>query len=561
MSVENRFWARFVGGVVGLFLLCACSPNIEPIKARYGIQNADSYNSTFLKEYESLLKAVAKRSEQAVPLQELAYFYQANLLLKEALLIYSDLVESSDPKPEWYYYAARAAIDLGDQERALEYLLKSVAIDESYALTRFYLGEVHLKLGELQKAEEAYLAYLETGWEKAYGCIGLARVEIAREDWERAEVRALNALRNDSKIVSAYTLLTNIYRKLGRDDKLQRVQRAAVNGERYHQPKDKRMEALYAYCLEPYRLSVIASVLEASGRAEEGLSFLRKALEINPGNARLLFQLAEGLKRVGRPEEALPLLEKAIAFDSMYESAHYAYVSELEAKGDYEAALEASAKAVEQAGEASGLWRQRAVLLEKADRLGQAERAFRKAVEMEPTESKNQTALANFLWARGRKAEAVERYKEVRKLSPIEAKSRAILAAHYLERKAFNEAIECIEEAVAIDPKLDGLSELKTRWFLLSGSACMVEGDLDAASARFKSGLECDPEHLDLMARLVAVYLEQGEMEPAREVAKRALAAHPRSGMAHRLMAGIEMKEGNPRAAQAWMSRAQRLSD
>ncbi|MBK1879713.1 tetratricopeptide repeat protein [Pelagicoccus mobilis] len=545
--------------IMGALILCSCAPNVQPVKEQYGIQNADSYNQTFQEEYESLIKAVAKRPNDSEPLEALAYFYHANLLLKESQTVYASLFAFPDSKAKWHYYAGRIALDLGDQERALEHLNEAVARDDRYGLSHFYLGEVFLKLGELEKAESSYRSYLEIGTEKAYGFIGLGRVEIARKQWSQAEGLLLNSLREDSKIVSAYSLLTNIYRRMGREDQLKRVERAALNGERYHQPRDEWMEELYPFCLEPYRLSVIASILEASGREREGIEFLQKAVSLSPENSRLVFQLAEMLKKSDPSEEVTELLLRAIELDSTYESAHYAYVSELDSNGESEAALAASQRAVELAGEASGLWRQRGVLLEKARELSGAELAFRKAVEMEPTESKNQSALANFLWAKNEKAEAIVHYKEVRKLSPIEPKCRAILAAHYLEQKDFDEARKCIDEAVAIDPQLDGLTELNVQHHLLEGSAKLLEGDLEAAALSFESGLKIDPKHLDTMVRLVAVYLEQDELESARATARAAVKQHPRAAIAYRVMAGVEMKAGNAQEAQTWMERARKL--
>lgn len=559
----NKFPLKNLSVGIAAFLsllLCSCSTNIEPVEAQYGIRNADAYNEVFRDRYEQLILGVAKSPDRAKPLEELAYFYHANLLLKEAMVLYEILLSRPEVEAKWIYYAVRVALDLGDQDLAQERLQASILKESAYGLAYFYLGEVLLKTGDLEGAELAYREFLEKGEEEAYALIGLGRVAIARKDWKKAESQLLSALRKDPKIVSAYSLLENVFRKLDRTDQLVRLKKAAGVGERYHQPKDVWMEQLNDYCVEPYRLSVIASIYEASGRMEEGFALLRKALELAPENSRLVFQLAEMLKKAGEPTEVTALLERALELDPVYESAHYAYVSELEVNHGRERALEASAIAVEQAGRASGLWRQRGVLLEKAGRISEAGEAFSKAVEMEPTEPKNQTALANFYWVQGEKAKAIEQYKEVRKLSPIEAKCRAILASHYLEEKNFEEASACIDEARAIDPNLDGLRELSVQYQLLFGTTKVIERDLVAAALSFEVGLSLDPAHLDSMVRLVAVYLEQDKQEQAQGVARAAIKAHPRSGIACRLMAGVEMKAGNVTAAETWFRRAELLS-
>jgi tetratricopeptide (TPR) repeat protein len=97
----------------------------------------------------------------------------------------------------------------------------------------------------------------------------------------------------------------------------------------------------------PTPLCVVSMAHESSGRLEEAIPYLRRALKLLPTDAAMMVALARCLLGVGRPAEALTVLETALRLEPSYADAHAHNGQALERLGRMVEAEQSYARALE----------------------------------------------------------------------------------------------------------------------------------------------------------------------------------------------------------------------
>lgn len=67
----------------------------------------------------------------------------------------------------------------------------------------------------------------------------------------------------------------------------------------------------------------LAKFLLAKGRSAESLELARRAGEMNPQSAEVLYVQGKALQKLGREDEALRVLERSVAMDAKFSESHY----------------------------------------------------------------------------------------------------------------------------------------------------------------------------------------------------------------------------------------------
>jgi tetratricopeptide (TPR) repeat protein len=193
-----------------------------------------------------------------------------------------------------------ALLKNGQKEEAIVAYRKAVELDPSLAVAYFNMGTVLL---DLQRTDEALIAYhkavaLRPDYGEAY--FGIALVHRARNETQEAEAALRTVVGFDPDYRSAYRLLGRI---LGDQNRFAEAIDAMEEGIRLA-PMDPRPAADLAWLLA----ACPDSELRDGARAVE---LAKRAVELQPLQARYSRVLAASYHRAGKWQEALDALQRA----------------------------------------------------------------------------------------------------------------------------------------------------------------------------------------------------------------------------------------------------------
>ncbi|MFN8984473.1 MAG: tetratricopeptide repeat protein, partial [Alphaproteobacteria bacterium] len=230
-----------------------------------------------------------------------------------------------------------------------------------------------------------------------------------------------------------------------------------------------------------------------TGRLEEAINRIRRALAINPRSAAAHGNLGSTLIRLGRHEEALPSLDRALALNP----------------------------------DAAGTHHNRGFALMKLKRLDQAIAAFDRAIALQPDYAPAHNDRAGALSDQQRHEEALEGYRKALSLRPHSTPYlvNVALALCGLQRHA--EALPLLEQALRTDPK--------------DASALIGHAQALLALGRPADGLAAAEKALAVNPGLMAGHLWRsnalvllGQPEAALAAADAARSIAPQDASAHR---------------------------
>jgi tetratricopeptide (TPR) repeat protein len=288
------------------------------------------------------------------------------------------------------------------------------------------------------------------------------------------------------------------------------------------------------------------------GRTGEAVSLFARALAIQPDSPRLCANLGEALRSIGRLDEALVHLRRATELDPAFAQA----------------------------------WNSLGLLAHARGHFDYAETAYREALRLRPNFTAAHVNLANALLARGRLAEGAEALRSALRIEPHHGVALMNLARVLAETRrpdVADEAEALARRAVELMPhlpyalmnlgqvlRLGGRDEEAGACFERSrdmaggrarpsspagqpssppadsagdahaqGLVCLKDGRLDEAEACFRAALRTDPTLATSWLALARAQQERGELEPACQSARSALAARPKLAEAYAMLASI----------------------
>ncbi|HUL90927.1 MAG TPA: tetratricopeptide repeat protein [Burkholderiales bacterium] len=227
--------------------------------------------------------------------------------LPEAEALYREILERSPRNADAMNMFGILCAQRGDQNSALEWIGKAIAVDSRNAAYRFNFGKALLQLRRPREACEALerSVSLDPGNADAYNELGLARAETG--SFEAAEKAFRRALSLQPRHWEAHNNLGLLLHRLGRGEE------AILSLRRALELEPRSAESLRNLGL----------VLRAQGRAGEAVEACRAAADLNPGDPATLTNLGNALGDLSRDEEAIGCFRDAVAAAPEYADAHY----------------------------------------------------------------------------------------------------------------------------------------------------------------------------------------------------------------------------------------------
>jgi predicted O-linked N-acetylglucosamine transferase (SPINDLY family) len=287
------------------------------------------------------------------------------------------------------------AEDSGRLREACDLYREAVAASPGHARAHLNLGIALEALGDVEGAIRSYQSALGCDSGNPYASYNLGKLQYARGEPEVAERHLRFALERKPDFPEAHVVLSNVLDAQGD------LTGAAAELEAALKERPDYPGALYNY----------ATVLRKLRRLAEAESALRRVLSLDPGYSHARYQLGALLQARGELDEAERLLR--LALDEGPESAeiHMALYDVHKSRGSVDLALAELERALQLRPGWAQAWFYRGVLLNRIQRVPEAETALRRAIELDPGLSGAYRILAGVLVSQLRVDEGLEMYK------------------------------------------------------------------------------------------------------------------------------------------------------
>jgi len=272
----------------------------------------------------------------------------------------------------------------------------------------------------------------------------------------------------------------------------------------------------------PKKYKTLGFTYTMSGNYEEAIDSCKKALELDPNNAKLYSNLGFAYTLSGRYEDAIKSCLQAISIDSESADAYYWLGYAYNDMGNYEEAIETYQKVLkidsQYADAYCGLGNIYAVLNEYEDAIS----FYNKALKIEPNPNDDITynQLGNAYLKLERNTEAIDSFRNSIRINNNWKVPYQNLGNTYLNLGKYEEAIKCYKQAIAIDPNFAvAYGEL--------GHACLELDRYVEAVTAYKQAIVIDPNCARAHYGIGTCYSALGQSEKAMIAYEKAITTGP----------------------------------
>ncbi len=209
---------------------------------------------------------------------------------------------------------------------------------------------------------------------------------------------------------------------------------------------------------EFFRVFNLAIDLTQKGRPEEALREWKKAIELNPEDARAQFNLALALERQGQPGEAVKHYERATLIDPGNESAYTNLSRLLADAGKLDMAIACLKKCLANRPESVKAHGNLGALLIQKGHTEEAIEHCRKALAIDPGYADAHNSLGIALSGKGQLDEAISQLENAVVINPTVFEYQYNLGRFLAAKSRFAEAIPHLEQAVNLSGGREPLS-------------------------------------------------------------------------------------------------------
>jgi tetratricopeptide (TPR) repeat protein len=296
-------------------------------------------------------------------------------------------------------------------------------------------------------------------------------------------------------------------------------------------------------CWEGY--NNLGDALLQSGRIDEAMAQIQKALAINHQNAETHYNLGNVYKQMGRVDEAISEYQKALAINPDLASAPSNLGIALALKGRLDEAIIQFQKALEINPNFADAHNNLGNAYLRKGQVDEAIPEFQKALEIKPDYAEAHSNLARALSQKGQSDEALAEYDKSQKIDPDHVVGSLGLGLALLQKGRVDEAMIQFQQILEIDPN-NALAHNNLGW------ALFLKGQVDEAIPEYQKALEIDPTYVGAYNNLGWAYLQaKGQPDNAIIQFQKALAIDPNYALAHTNLGSALFQKGKYAEAAA----------
>lgn len=491
---------------------------------------------------------------------ELARLYHANGYYKEADACWRILHAEQPREARWCYYLADLRRMASDYAGMASFLEQTVRLAPDYASAWFKLAELEFKTGQVDAAERDYRRRLALLPGDPYARIGLARVALQHDRRDEGQRLIEQLVREVPAFAQARNLYAEMLAERGDADGAN-MQRFVVRlCGRFREADDPWLEELRAWCYDPSRLAVWASIEDMTNHGDHGVALLERAMRIDPDDARGYDELGRVYLHLGNAAKALPLFEQGVKLPNASADLYAVLTQTYVDLNQPDKALQAIEQGLALMPDAPELHTARGIALQAAGRLGEAVEAFRLAVQRAPNVCEAHFNLGNALLQLGRRDEAYVSLKRALELVPTFPKALIVLGQAELEAGRLDSAAQYVRPLYKFYPGLVSARRLMTWWCLQSGTTAARAGHMDEAERDLRDGLAINPDLPELRGRLGLLYAQEGRFAEARDHLETYHRLQPTEPMASLFLGQVYAHLGRTDDARRLLSEGEQLA-
>ena len=362
-------------------------------------------------------------------LVELSRLYHANGYLAEALACYGGLEKLQPASARWLHLHAFITAGYGDLEPAIKLWQQATRLAPDYLPARLRLADCLLKSNQADQAAAEYQNVLKLRPDDSYALLGLARIDLEAQRWDKAKERLETVVRQTSFNLG-YDLIVSLYERLGLRDEAAAIRGSAKASGAYRDFSDPWLNDLMDACFDPYRLGLTAGVAAQSGDPALAARLLQRAIRLAPDDVSSHFQLG-GLAESKRDfKQAKEQYELCTQLSPTFADG-WAHLSDLQAKDGERAAAERTlTEGLAHCPGSPGLHLMRARNLRDAGQAGAAIPEYQTSIQLRPNEPEAYVELGNLYIELGQEDAGVRQMQLAIEADPGDPAALGILAFH-----------------------------------------------------------------------------------------------------------------------------------
>ena len=438
-------------------------------------------------------RAEARAHPSVERIEKLARLYQANRLFGEAATVYKDL--GSGLSPEDHYDLALLSLDEGDLPRAARELEAVERGAPDYKRAQSTLAEVWFKLGKSAEAETVYRKILVAKPDDPAAELGLARIELQRNDDEKAAARLENLLAKHPEQTDGIALLSQLWARRGN------AERAAALAKWSRQrpapvEDDPWREHLLQSCYNIQTLSLEFENYANAGQLAKALPLLDRVEALDPQN--WIPDLLRGWSQAQAHhlDEAIASYQRALDKKGDKEKIVPIMTAALVEKGAEAEALKLCAEASSELPDSMPILTAYESLVSKSSDKSTDAQLLKRMIAKEPFTYSTNLKLSKIYWETGRYPEALPYLKQIADLYPADVTSRALLGQYYVSIDQAALAIPYIEQALAHEKE----GRVRPQLQALLGSAYVNAASALSSAGKYEEAGEAAEKAADVLS-------------------------------------------------------------
>lgn len=301
-------------------------------------------------------------------------------------------------------------------------------------------------------------------------------------------------------------------------------------------------EALLNSPDHPDVLHLLGFLAIQTGKNDEAVRLITKAIQFNETSARFYANLAVALQNLGRNEEAISACFKAIELEPNNFSAYNTLGNAFWGQGKLDQAIKNFSKARDIKPDIAEVHLNLGKVLKDQNRLDEAEKSLINAISLKQDYADAYFNLAILYRSQGNLDGAVANLLKAVKINPLLAEAYNILGNVLTEQNKLDAAEACYQQALQIKPHY-------VEAYYNLGNVLTEQEKFDAAVTNYQQALAMKPDFAEAYYRIGNALLKQEKLDEAASGYQHALTIKPDFSEAYNGLGNVFREQGKTEEA------------